>query len=71
MTRWLSILMLMSLAFADTSAAQSAKPVRLPRGRAFIVPLGPDTRGHGTHTFAALWEQYLAELLKVSENARQ
>ena len=44
---------------------------RVPRGRAFIIPLGPDTRGHGTHTFAAVWKQYLAELLKVSENARQ
>ena len=44
---------------------------RVPRGRAIMIPLGPETRGHGTHTFAALWKQYLAELLKVSENARQ
>jgi hypothetical protein len=29
--------------------------------------MSPETRGHGTHTFAAVWKQYLAELLKVSE----
>ena len=40
---------------------------RVPRGRAIVIPLGPDTHGHGTHTFAAVWKQYLGELLKVSE----
>ena len=40
---------------------------RVPKGRAIIIPLGPETRGHGTHTIAALWKHYLAELLKVSE----
>ena len=42
---------------------------RVPKGRAILIPYGPDTRGHGTHTYAALWKQYLAELLKVSETA--
>jgi homoserine O-acetyltransferase len=40
---------------------------RVPKGRAFLIPLSPETRGHGTHTIAALWKQYLAELLKVSD----
>ena len=44
---------------------------RLPRGRAIIIPLSRETRGHGTHTYAAVWKQYLAELLKVSETPRQ
>ena len=39
---------------------------RVPKGRAFLIPLSPETRGHGTHTIAALWKQHLAELLKVS-----
>ena len=37
--------------------------VKVPRGKAIVVPLGPTTRGHGTHTIAAVWDLYLAELL--------
>ena len=40
---------------------------RVKRGKAVVVPLSKDTRGHGTHTVAAIWKQYLAELLKDSE----
>ena len=39
---------------------------RVPNGRAVIVPLSPDTRGHGTHTIAAVWRSYLEELLRQS-----
>ena len=39
---------------------------RVPNGRAVVIPLSPDTRGHGTHTIAAVWEQYLSELLAAS-----
>jgi homoserine O-acetyltransferase len=39
---------------------------RVPQGRAVIIPFGPNTRGHGTHTVAAVWKQYLEELLKSS-----
>lgn len=39
---------------------------RVPRGRAVVLPLSGTTRGHGTHTLAALWKRYLAELLEVS-----
>ena len=39
---------------------------RVPNGRAVVLPLSPETRGHGTHTVAALWKHYLAELLAAS-----
>ncbi len=39
---------------------------RVANGRAVVIPLSPDTRGHGTHTIAAVWEQYLSELLAAS-----
>jgi hypothetical protein len=28
--------------------------------------MSPETRGQGTHTIAAVWKQYLAELLSIS-----
>ena len=39
---------------------------RVAKGRAVIIPLSPETRGHGTHTIAAVWKSYLEELLKLS-----
>jgi homoserine O-acetyltransferase len=39
---------------------------RVKQGKAVVVPLSKDTRGHGTHTMAAVWKQYLAELLQSS-----
>src|SRR5216117_807654 len=39
---------------------------RVPKGRALVLPLSPETRGHGTHTVAAIWKQYLQELLAAS-----
>ena len=40
---------------------------RIKRGRFVLIPIGPETRGHGTHTMAAVWKDYLAELLKATE----
>lgn len=40
---------------------------RVPKGRAIVVPMSDRTAGHGTHTLAALWKEYLAELLKQTE----
>jgi len=37
---------------------------RVPKGRAVVIPLSPETRGHGTHTVAAVWKRYLQELLE-------
>jgi len=35
------------------------------RGRAIVMPMSEHTRGHGTHTLAAVWKEHLAELLNV------
>jgi homoserine O-acetyltransferase len=32
-------------------------------GRFVLLPISDQTHGHGTHTWAAVWKQYLAELL--------
>ncbi len=39
---------------------------RVQHGRYVIIPLSDKTRGHGTHTLAAIWKQYLAQLLRES-----
>ena len=39
---------------------------RVPRGRAVVIPLSDKTRGHGSHTVAALWKDDLIKLLKDS-----
>ena len=41
--------------------------VRVKRGKAVVIPLSDQTRGHGTHTLAAVWKNYLQELLRQSE----
>ncbi len=40
---------------------------RVPHGKAITLPESPETRGHGSHTIAKLWKQYLEELLKETE----
>jgi homoserine O-acetyltransferase len=40
---------------------------RVPHGRAIVIPLSDKTRGHGSHTIAALWKDELEKLLKESE----
>jgi homoserine O-acetyltransferase len=37
---------------------------RLKHGRFVLLPIGPNTHGHGTHTWAIAWKQYLYELLE-------
>ena len=36
---------------------------RVPKGRYVLIPTGPDTRGHGTHSWPALWQQHLKAFL--------
>ena len=36
---------------------------RVPRARYVLIPIGPDTRGHGTHSFPALWQEHLRKFL--------
>jgi homoserine O-acetyltransferase len=40
----------------------------LPNARFVLVPASENTHGHGTHTWAAFWKQYLEELLENSEH---
>jgi homoserine O-acetyltransferase len=39
---------------------------RLKRGRFVLLPVSEGTHGHGTHTWAAAWQDYLRELLAQS-----
>jgi homoserine O-acetyltransferase len=41
---------------------------RVPHGRAVMIPLSDKTAGHGTHTLAGVWKNYLIELLQHSEH---
>jgi homoserine O-acetyltransferase/O-succinyltransferase len=45
-------------------AEQEIKKVK--RGRFVLLPASQNTFGHGTHTHAAVWQQYLKELLEES-----
>ena len=40
---------------------------RVKRGRFIMIPISDQTRGHGTHTIAAIWQGYLKELLAESK----
>jgi homoserine O-acetyltransferase len=39
---------------------------RVKHGRFVLIPASADTHGHGTHTWAKLWKQYLVDLLQQS-----
>lgn len=39
---------------------------KIPNGRAVVLPITEHTIGHGTHTVAKCWNEYLAELLDRS-----
>ena len=39
---------------------------RVAKGRAVVIPLSDNTRGHGSHTIAALWKNELQRLLRDS-----
>jgi homoserine O-acetyltransferase len=40
---------------------------RIPHGRFILLPISDQTRGHGTHTAAAVWKNYLAEFMQETE----
>ncbi len=40
---------------------------RVKNGRFVLLPASDQTHGHGTHSWPALWQQYLRELLASSE----
>jgi homoserine O-acetyltransferase/O-succinyltransferase len=39
---------------------------RVKNGRFVLIPASAETHGHGTHTWPALWQQYLKDLLEES-----
>jgi len=41
---------------------------RVKKGRFVLIPASLQTHGHGTHTWAAVWQDYLKELLDSSKN---
>jgi len=40
---------------------------QVKRGKAILIPLSEQTRGHGTHTLAPVWKKHLAKFLKQTE----
>jgi len=40
---------------------------RVKNGRFILLPITDETRGHGTHTIASIWQKYLGELLAETE----
>lgn len=40
---------------------------RMPHARFILLPISDATRGHGTHTVAAVWKDYLATFMKETE----
>ena len=41
---------------------------KLKNGRFVLIPIYEQTHGHGTHTYATVWQQYLKELLEESKH---
>ncbi len=40
---------------------------KVNKGKFILIPISDKTRGHGTHTVAAIWKGYLADLLMQTE----
>jgi len=40
---------------------------RVRKGKFVLIPASEQTHGHGTHTWAAIWQQYLKELLQETD----
>lgn len=41
---------------------------QMPRAKFILIPISDQTRGHGTHTVAAIWKDYLAEFMRGTES---
>jgi homoserine O-acetyltransferase len=44
---------------------------RMPQSRFILIPISDATHGHGTHTEASLWKDYLLQLLQESEHGER
>ncbi len=40
---------------------------RMPHAKFILIPISDATRGHGTHTYAAVWKDYLIAFLQETE----
>jgi homoserine O-acetyltransferase len=40
---------------------------RMPHAKFIVIPISDATRGHGTHTVASVWKDYLIQLLQETE----
>ena len=40
---------------------------RMPHAKFILIPISDATHGHGTHTVAAVWKDYLVEFLQETE----
>src|SRR5664279_5206024 len=40
---------------------------RMPHARFILLPISDATRGHGTHTVASVWKDYLADFMRSTE----
>jgi homoserine O-acetyltransferase len=40
---------------------------RMPNARFILLPISELTHGHGTHTAAAVWKDYLADFMRTTE----
>jgi homoserine O-acetyltransferase len=43
---------------------------RIPHGKFVLIPISDATRGHGTHTMAAVWRDYFVQFMKETEPGR-
>ena len=43
---------------------------RIPHAKFILIPESDKTHGHGTHTAAAVWQNYLAEFMRETEPAQ-
>ena len=39
---------------------------RMPKAKFILIPASKDTHGHGTHTWASLWEGEMGKLIARS-----
>ncbi|HEY5047946.1 MAG TPA: alpha/beta fold hydrolase [Rhizomicrobium sp.] len=49
----------------ELGIAEAMAP-KIPHARFILIPVSDQTHGHGTHTWAAVWQSYLAQLLQES-----
>ena len=48
-------------------ATPESEVKRIPHATFHLLQATKDTRGHGTHTWAVFWKQYMVQLLKETE----